>query len=126
MTHKAEPADVASKWMADNLTEASSSGDLSLRTKANNLLGSTGLQDNILLGTSAVEIKVGADRLANRKLVTVFPLDNTIYWGFTSAVTVNTGTPIFKNQLAEFEASDVTQIWVISSVANNIRVTEST
>lgn len=91
------------------------------------LLGSTGLQAELIVGTSAVEVKVGVSRLAIRKSVTIQPKDNGIFWGYTNAVTTTTGTALFDKQLVTFAASENTQIWLIASGPNKkVSITEST
>lgn len=91
------------------------------------LLVSSGVQGAITVGTSAVEAKVGATVLSNRKLLTVFNNSNsTIYWGYTSAVTITTGTPLFKDQMISWDISDNSTVYLIAGTAgNNTRVTES-
>ena len=90
-----------------------------------NTIGSGGLQANLAVGVAAVEVKVGASRLAIRKVVTIFPFDADMFWGFSNTVTTSTGTPIFKNQLLVLNASDTCQIWVVcASAGKNARITE--
>ena len=78
------------------------------------------------VGTTAIEIKVGATRLEDREALTLFNNSaNTMYWGYTSSVTTSTGTPIFKNQLNTWSVGDSQPIYVISSKANqDARITE--
>ena len=86
----------------------------------------TGVQATLTVGTSAVEIKVGASKLTNRKNVTLFNDSNvTMYWGYTNAVTTSTGTPIFKNQFVSWDAGDQQSIFIIAgSGGNGSRITE--
>lgn len=90
-------------------------------------LNAGGTQGAITVGTSAVEVKVGASALTNRKLVTLHNNSNaTFYWGYTSGVTTSTGTPIFKDQVMFWAAKSSAPIYVITgSAGNNGRVTES-
>jgi hypothetical protein len=87
----------------------------------------TGTEGALIVGLTAVEIKVGASKLADRKTVSLFNNSNsTIYWGWSSLVTIATGTPIFKNQFATWEAGQNQAIHVIAATAgNNTRVTEA-
>ena len=97
-------------------------GDLN----ATNTIGSGGAQANLAVGLTSVEVRVGAARLAVRKVVTVFPFDADMFWGFSNTVSVSTGTPIFKNQLVVLNASEFCQIWIIcASAGKNARITES-
>lgn len=86
-----------------------------------------GIQGTLTVGTSAVELKVGGSRLANRKLASVFNDSNSIiYYGYTDAVTISTGTPIFKNQFVEWAINDSTTVYLIAdSAGNNTRITEA-
>jgi len=86
----------------------------------------TSLEGTLTVGTSAVEIKVGVNRLTNRELVTLYNSSNSVmYWGFTSSVTTSTGTPIEKNQFVTWAVGDVQTVYVIaSSVGNIARITE--
>lgn len=80
-----------------------------------------------------VEVKVGASRLSNRKLVTFQAVDADFYWGYSNTVTAGTsgsGTLIKKNATAvwSIDPSAVTpaQIWVVcDSSGKSGKVTES-
>lgn len=93
-------------------------------------LSSGGTQGAITLTTAntAIEVKVGASRLTNRKSVTFTPLAAGIYWGYTSAVTTATGTPLFINGFTEWslDATDASAaIFVVCATAGVTgRVTE--
>lgn len=90
------------------------------------ILDAGGVQSGITVGTSAVEVKVGASKLANRKLVTAQPKANGVFWGYTSGVTTSSGTELFKDQVLAIAASETTEVWLIASTAgNNVRITES-
>lgn len=86
----------------------------------------TGVQSTLVVGTSAVEVKVGASNLVSRKNVTLFNSSNAdIYWGYTNTVSISTGTIIFKNQFISWEVGDQQSIYVIAgSAANTTRITE--
>jgi len=91
------------------------------------ILNNGGTQGALTVGTTSVEVRVGASRLAGRKAVTLYNNSNsTIFWGYTSAVTTATGTPIVKNQFVTWEAGEDQEIWVIAgSAGNNTRITEA-
>lgn len=91
------------------------------------IVNTAGVQGSLSVGTSAVEAKVGASRLINRKLLTIHnDGPTTIYWGYTNTVTTTSGTPIFKNQLATWDIGDGLGIWLIAGTAGNtVRVTEA-
>jgi hypothetical protein len=90
-------------------------------------LVSGGVYGSIVVGTSAVEVKVGGSRYANRKLVT---LDNTsnvvIYWGYNNSITTSSyAGRIFKDQQVMWAASDAVAIWIITgSASNTVRISE--
>jgi hypothetical protein len=91
------------------------------------ILNNGGLQGSLTVGTSPVEVRVGASRLAGRKVVTLYNNSNSIlYWGFTNTVSITTGTPLAKNQFIEWSVGDNTEIWIIAgSAGNNTRITEA-
>lgn len=86
-----------------------------------------GTQGALTVGTSAVEAKVGASPLANRKTLTVHNNSNsTIYWGYTSGVTTANGTPLYKDQFAVWDVGPGTSVYLIAgSAGNETRVTEN-
>jgi hypothetical protein len=89
-------------------------------------LSSGGLEAEITVGTTPVEVKVGVSKLAGRVLITAQPVDADMWWGYTSGVTTATGTKIFKDQVARWAASDVTTVYLVASAAGKkARVTES-
>lgn len=85
-----------------------------------------GVEGFITVSTISTEAKVGASRLAGRKSLTIFNnSSSTMFWGYTNAVTTATGTPIFKDQMIQFEVGDSQSIFLISgSAGNNARITE--
>jgi hypothetical protein len=91
------------------------------------ILQGTGTQGALTVGITAVEIKVGASRFTGRKQVTLYNNSNeTLYWGFTDAVTTATGTPIDRKEFITWTVSDNTPLWIIAgSAGNNTRITEA-
>lgn len=102
--------------------KSSPNGDLS----TSDIINNNGLEGVLTVGTSAIEVKVGASRLANRKIVTLYNnSSSTIYWGFTSGVTISSGSPIEKNEFIVWSVGPDLPIYVIAnSAGNNTRVTE--
>lgn len=78
------------------------------------ILNNGGLDAELTVGTSAVELKVGVSRKVDRKYVIFQPLDTGIKFGFTSGTQ---NIPVFKNQLIMLPAGDNTQVWFIASEA---------
>lgn len=74
--------------------------------------------------TTAAEALGGSVRLVNRKYIEITPTNGTVYWGFTSGVTVSTGTPIFKNQTFLRAFTDNIPIYVISATTVDCRISE--
>lgn len=101
---------------------------LKLETQSNDVLRGGGVQGAITLGTTAVEVKVGASKLANRKSVTVYNNSNrTIYWGYTSAVSVSTGTPVLRNSAWSWDINSgaSSTIYIIADDPSlDVRITE--
>jgi hypothetical protein len=92
------------------------------------VMNGPGVHGTLTIGTSPVEIKVGASVHPGRKLVSLAnTTSQTLYWGFTNSVTTANGTPIYKNQTARWGINDLpsAKIWVIAATTGNIaRVTE--
>lgn len=91
------------------------------------IVNTDGVQGSVSVASSAIEAKVGASRLEYRKLLTVHnDGPNIVYWGYTSAVTSSTGTPLYRNQLATWTIGDGLGIWLVSATGTNtVRVTEA-
>lgn len=88
------------------------------------LIDGAGTQGALSVGTTPMEVKVGASRLANRKSVTIQPTNGHVYWGWTSAVTISTGTKVFPFQVVEFSVADTPVYLVAETNGRNVRVTE--
>lgn len=86
-----------------------------------------GLYGAVTIGTTAVELKVGASRLTARRLVTAVSVDGDCYWGYSNAVVSTTGTPLYKNQVLTVSTKDENPpLWAICTTAGrSVRVTES-
>lgn len=81
--------------------------------------------NGVISVSTALEAKVSASRLTNRKGLWITPTDKTIYWGSSSGVTANNGTPIFKNQTIFIAVANVA-IWLISSSGTaDVRIVEA-
>jgi hypothetical protein len=102
------------------------SGSGSAQTVKSNQLASTGLNSEITIGASAVEVKVGGSRYVGRQLVTVQPRSGLIYLGFSSSVTTATGIELAKGLIYNIDCSDTGEIWVIAPVAGRtVRIGEA-
>lgn len=116
-----------SSGVETNFVNATANGDLGVVDG----ISSGGVFGNLVLTTAntAYELKVGATRLTNRKLLTVICIDADVYWGYANTVTTSTGTPLYKNQMGNWELDPTdanTQIWVVCAQANkNVRITET-
>lgn len=88
-------------------------------------LNSDGVQGTLTVGTTAVEVKVGASPHIRRRLVVMSADDNSIYWGYTSGVTISTGIRIYKNQTVWIPAGEELTIFAIADDAGKtLRVHE--
>jgi hypothetical protein len=96
------------------------------QTATSDILYVEGVEGSLTVGTTPVEVRVGSSALEGRKIVTLFNNSNsTIFWGFTSGVTISTGTPIVKNQFVTWDVSQNVSIYVVAgSAGNNTRITE--
>ena len=79
----------------------------------------------LTVGTTAVEVKVGASPLDRRKLVTIQPMDNAVYWGYDSSVTTSTGTRVFKDQYLPLQVGpDITVFLIANAAGKDVRIGE--
>jgi hypothetical protein len=82
---------------------------------------------NLVTGGTSYEAKVGLAKLVGRKSLAITALDD-MYWGYTSAVTTSSGTPLYKNQQIVFavDSDSPFEIWLVASANNkNARIAES-
>jgi hypothetical protein len=85
---------------------------------------SSGVSGAITVGTSAVEAKVGASRLANRKMLTIQPTNGPVWIGVGTSITTATGTQIFTNQVLTLSVGDVTVFVISNAAGRDVRITE--
>lgn len=83
----------------------------------------------ITVGTTPIEIKVGTQALANRRLVKVYNVDQTnkIYVGTSSGVTTSTGYPIKPDSEETFVIAAGTSVtlYAVAEADVDVRVIES-
>lgn len=97
-----------------NVASVTANQDLSVQDG----LSGGGLDGALSVPTAntAIEVKVGGSRLANRKYVSFQATSHDFYWGFSNAVTTSTGELIKKGATARW-AVDPTgtaaQFWVV-------------
>lgn len=87
----------------------------------------TGLEGALNVGTTAIQLMVGTSPKIGRTNATLYNNSLVIlYWGYTSAVTTTTGTPIKPGQFVSWdEIDDDTAIYIIAaSNGNDARITE--
>lgn len=79
----------------------------------------------ISVSTTAIEAKVGASRLVNRKMIYITPTTGAVWFGSDSSVTILTGTKIFKDQTYPLPFTDNIPVFLISAiVAVDVRIME--
>lgn len=74
--------------------------------------------------TAAVEALGAATILANRISLTVIPTNGIVYWGYSNAVTISSGTPLKNGQLASWSIGPNVHVWLISAGTVDCRITE--
>lgn len=75
--------------------------------------------------TTPIELKVGAQVLSKRKVVTIQPLDDDVYFGYSNTVTSSTGTKVFEGQFFPLEAGDQLGVWLVAASGTvDVRITE--
>lgn len=78
-----------------------------------------GLDDEIsITAGTPVEVKVGASKKADRKVVIIQPIDGKIKWGFSNTTQ---SFPLFKLQPLVINAGPNTDIW-IDAVSGTVNV----
>jgi len=94
--------------------------------KTSDIGNNGGVNDAIVVGTSAVEAKVGSSVLAERKELIIYHNgSHKLYFGFSSSVTTSNGVPILKDTMLAITVGPNTHIWLISDGTNNdIRIAE--
>jgi hypothetical protein len=92
------------------------------------IINTSGIYGTLTVGTSAIEIKVGGSKLANRKLVTIDNTSNSvIFWGWDSSITTSAyAGRIFKDQQASWAiGANVTIFLIASGAGNSVHISES-
>jgi len=79
------------------------------------VLNSDGNQASLTVGTSAVELKVGASPMDLRQAVTMQPKDTGVFWGYTSGVTTSTGTELFKDQFLMLPIGPEVSVYLVAT-----------
>ena len=86
---------------------------------------SEGVYGTITVGTTPVLLKVGASVLNKRKMITIQPNDNAVYFGYDSSVTTSTGTRVFKDQFMPLAIGpDITVYLVANDAGKVVRIGE--
>lgn len=90
------------------------------------IVNRAGAHGPLTISTTSLEAKVGVSKLQYRRSLSVYNNSNTtIYWGYSSAVTITSGTPLPPHTLTTWRIGESISVWLIaSSVGNNVRVTE--
>lgn len=76
---------------------------------------------------TAVEVKVGASRLARRKFIQVYSNNNGLFWGLDNTVTTSSGIPLVNGQVITFavDPDSTFQVWLVgSSNTKSVQVVE--
>ena len=103
---------------------SSSDGQLKVQDLINSGIS---LESALTVNTTATEVKVGSSPLLNRKVVTLYNNSNeTIYWGFTSSVSITSGSPIERKEFISWSVGDNQSIYIIAGTDGlNSRITEA-
>jgi hypothetical protein len=104
-----------------NFVGATSNNDLMVTDVPN----TSGLYGTISVGTTPVELKVGAVALANRKIITVQPKGTGVFFGYDASVTTATGSELFKNQTLIVPAGGLITVYLVASAGTvDVRIGE--
>lgn len=69
----------------------------------------------LTVGLTAVQVKVGASNLDDRKLVIIQPKDGDIFLGYSNSVSIVTGMRLFKDGAVLLPVGEAVSIWLISN-----------
>jgi hypothetical protein len=94
-------------------TDGTTVGNDSNKLLVDDVARVSAIYSELTVGTSAVELKVGASRLANRKYVMIRPKDTGLYLGYDSSVTTTTGMALFKDEFLMLPIG--VAVWLIAS-----------
>jgi hypothetical protein len=90
-------------------------GNVSDQLKVSDVPYDSGLYSELTVGTSAIELKVGGSMLTDRKYIIMRPKDNTIYFGFSNAVTTTSGIKMLKDEFLMLPIG--VSVWLIADGA---------
>jgi len=106
--------------------KSTGSGDLN----STDIINTGGVEGEISVPNTAVEAKIGASALTDRKLLVIFNSGTgIIYWGYRNTITVSgstAGMPIFKKEKIGIPVGPNQAVYLISNSAsgNSARITE--
>jgi hypothetical protein len=83
--------------------------------------GTTGA---IVVGTTAVEAKIGGSRFDDRKILIIQPMDNPIYWSYDSGVTTSTGHYLPEGALVYISTGELLPVYLIAGSNTDVRLSE--
>jgi len=89
-----------------------------------NYLDGPGITGSLPVGTSEVEAKVGGSIYPDRKAIVVQPLDNDIYWSYSSGVTTSTGHLIVSGTTVFISTGESLPIYFIADATTDVRLSE--
>lgn len=93
--------------------------------ESRNVVGTSGGQAALTVGTTAVAARVGGSNLTQRVMLSVYADTKTVWWGYTSGVTISTGLPILKGTQRDFNVGPGANIYLITdAAAQTVRVAE--
>lgn len=88
------------------------------------LLDGPGTTGAVTVGTVAIEAKVGANVLEDRKAIAIQPIDNDIYWSYSSGVTTSTGHIIYKGTLVYVQSAESLPVYLVAASNTDTRISE--
>ena len=94
-------------------TDSTTIGNVGNQLRADDAARTSAVYSELTVGTSPVELKVGASALTNRKYVVIRPKDADIYLGYSNAVTTTTGMKLFKDEFLMLPIG--VAVWLVAS-----------
>ena len=88
-------------------------------------LNGPALYGAITVTTTPQLIKVGADNLEDRKVITIQAIDGDVYFGYDNSVDHTTGTLINEGQYFPLEATNQLDVYIVCETGTiDVRITE--
>ena len=105
----------------DNYVGVTDNNDMMVTDTANTL----GANGALAVSTTAMELRVGATAIVDRKFITIQPKGTGMFWGYSNGVTTLNGSELFKKQTMIIPVGFNVKVWLIASTGTvDVRIGE--